>query len=226
MGEFVFKPGPIFTNFLLADEINRASPKTQSALLEAMAEKQVSVEGTTHRLPKPFLVFATQNPVEQAGTYPLPEAQMDRFFMKLTMGYPSLGEEAEIVMRRMNRGKDSFDVQQVANAKQIEQMQKATEAIHVSRDMVMYISRIIDGTRNHHHILAGASPRGTLALFKLGRSLAAMDGRDYVTPDDVKVVVPHVLGHRVILKPEARIKRIPPETVLDEILRAIPVPKV
>ncbi|MDX1610785.1 MAG: MoxR family ATPase [Candidatus Thermoplasmatota archaeon] len=226
VGEFVFKPGPIFTNFLLADEINRASPKTQSALLEAMAEKQVSVEGTTHNLPKPFVVMATQNPVEQQGTYPLPEAQMDRFMIKMSMGYPDLDEEAEIITRRMSRKSDSFKVQQITTAKTIEQMQRATEEVHVSKDIVRYISKIIVGTREHHHVTAGSSPRGTLALFKLSRAVAAMEQRDYVTPDDVKQLVHHVLAHRLILKPEARIKRIPPEQILDEIVADIPVPKV
>ncbi len=224
--DFVFKPGPIFTNFLLADEINRASPKTQSALLEAMAEKQVSVEGTTHALPKPFVVMATQNPVEQQGTYPLPEAQMDRFMMKMSLGYPDIEEEAEIITRRMKRKSDEFTVEQVSTPKAIRQMQRATEEIHVSQDLVHYISDIIVRTREHHHVTAGSSPRGTLALFKLSRSMAAIKARDYVTPDDVKDLIEPVLGHRLILKPEARIKRIPAEEILEEIVAEVPVPKV
>ncbi len=224
--EFEFRPGPIFTNFLLADEINRASPKTQSALLEAMAEKTVSVEGTTHEVPKPFIVFATQNPVEQGGTYPLPEAQMDRFMMKMSMGYPSHSEEAEIIRRRMSRGQDDHEVSAVCNAKTIRKMQEGTEKLHVSEEMIEYITGIIVESREHEKVRAGGSPRATLALFKLGRSIAAMEGRDFVTPDDVKRIVPQVLNHRLILEPEASIKDIPKQDIVDEILEAVPVPKV
>ena len=224
--EFDFRAGPIFTNYLLADEINRASPKTQSAMLEAMAEKQVTVEGHTHRLPKPFVVMATQNPVEQAGTYPLPEAQMDRFAMKLSMGYPSLEEEAEIILRRMRRGKDDFDVKAVSNAETIVAMQKAIEHVHVHDELVRYIAAIIDATRKHPMLVAGSSPRGTQALFKLSRAWAALQGRDYVVPDDIKKLVVPVLAHRVILKPEPRIKGIKPEQIMQQIIDAVPVPKV
>ena len=224
--EFDFRPGPIFTNYLLADEINRASPKTQSAMLEAMAEKQVTVEGYTQRLPKPFVVFATQNPVEQAGTYPLPEAQMDRFSMKLTMGYPSAEEEAEILIRRAKRGKDDFDVNSITNAETIVAMQKAIEHVYVSDELIRYIANIIDATRKHPQLLAGSSPRGSQAIFKLARGYAAMSGRDYVVPDDIKRLVVPVLAHRVILKPEPRIKGVKPEQVMDNILASVPVPKV
>jgi MoxR-like ATPase len=224
--QFEFKPGPIFTNFMLADEINRASPKTQSALLEAMAEQQVSVEGTTHDLANPFVVFATQNPTEQQGTYPLPEAQMDRFMMKMSLGYPDLDEETEIIMRRMSRGQDDHEVSQVCTVEQLTKMQQATEEIHVSDDVVRYISEIIVRTRDHPHVEAGSSPRGTLAVFKLARSMAAMDGRDYVLPDDVKDLVDVVLAHRIILKSEAKIKQIDPSSVLEDVIDDVPVPKV
>jgi MoxR-like ATPase len=224
--EFDFRPGPIFTNYLLADEINRASPKTQSAMLEAMAEKQVTVEGYTQKLPKPFVVFATQNPVEQAGTYPLPEAQMDRFAMKLSMGYPSKDEEAEIIIRRAKRGKDDFDVKAVTNAETIVAMQKAIENVYVSDELIHYIAAIIDATRKHPQLVAGSSPRGTQNIFKLARGWAALHGRDYVVPDDIKRLVVPVLAHRVILKPEPRIKGIKPEQIMQSILDSVPVPKV
>jgi MoxR-like ATPase len=224
--QFDFRPGPIFCNYLLADEINRASPKTQSAMLEAMAEKQVTVEGFTQKLPKPFVVFATQNPVEQAGTYPLPEAQMDRFAMKLSMGYPSAEEEAEIILRRARRGKDDFDVKPVSSADQIVAMQKAIEHVHCSDELIRYMANLIDATRRHPMLLAGSSPRGTQALFKLARAWAALHGRDYVVPDDIKRLVIPVLAHRVILKPEPRIKGIRPDQIMQQIADSVPVPKV
>ena len=224
--EFDFRPGPIFTNYLLADEINRASPKTQSAMLEAMAEKQVTVEGYTQKLPKPFVVFATQNPIEQAGTYPLPEAQMDRFSMKLQMGYPAKDDEAEILMRRAKRGKDDFDVKAVTNAETIVAMQKAIENVYVSDELVHYIAGIVDATRHHPQLLAGCSPRGSLAVFKLARGWAALAGRDYVVPDDIKRLVIPALAHRIILKPEPRIKGIKPEQIMEGVLASLPVPKV
>ncbi|MFA5862472.1 MAG: MoxR family ATPase [Candidatus Thermoplasmatota archaeon] len=224
--EFDFRPGPIFTNYLLADEINRASPKTQSAMLEAMAEKQVTVEGYTQKLPKPFVVFATQNPIEQAGTYPLPEAQMDRFAMRLSMGYPTKDEEAEILIRRAKRGKDDFDVKSVTNAETIVAMQKAIENVYVSDELIHYIASIIDATRKHPQLVAGASPRGTQNIFKLARGWAALHGRDYVVPDDIKRLVIPVLAHRVILKPEPRIKGIKSEQIIQGILDSVPVPKV
>ncbi len=224
--EFDFRPGPIFTNYLLADEINRASPKTQSALLEAMAEKQVTVEGYTQKLPKPFVVFATQNPIEQAGTYPLPEAQMDRFMMKLSMGYPTLDEEAEILSRRMKRGKDDFDVRSVTTAEEIVKMQKAIEQVYISDELIHYCAAIITGTRTHPQLVAGASPRGSLAIFKGARAWAALSGRDYVVPDDIKKLAKPSLTHRVILKPEPRIKGVKPDQLIDEIMSKVPVPKV
>jgi MoxR-like ATPase len=224
--EFDFRPGPIFTNYLLADEINRASPKTQSAMLEAMAEKQVTVEGYTQKLPKPFVVMATQNPIEQAGTYPLPEAQMDRFAMRLSMGYPTLEDEAEIIIRRAKRGKDDFDVKPVSTAEQIVAMQKALENVYVSDELIRYIATIIDATRRHPQLLTGASPRGTQNVFKLARGWAGLAGRDYVVPDDIKRLVVPVLAHRVILKPEPRIKGVKAADIIQGIVDSVPVPKV
>ena len=224
-GEFTFRQGPIFCNFLLADEINRASPKTQSALLEAMAEKQVSVEGQTMRLPVPFMVLATQNPVEQEGTYPLPEAQLDRFMLKLSMGYPSKAEEKEILMRRAKRGKDAFEVKPVASPEVLHQMAKAVEHVVVSDAVYDYVTEIIDRTRTHKDLHAGSSPRGSLALFKLSRSWAAINGRAYVTADDVRDLAIPVLAHRIIVKPEARLAGRTGTDVMKEIITQTPIPK-
>ena len=223
--QFTLRPGPIFSNVLLADEINRASPKTQSALLEAMAEKQVSIEGTTHRLPVPFMVLATQNPVEQEGTYPLPEAQLDRFMLKLSMGYPSKAEEKEILMRRATRGKDSFEVKPVASPEGLRAMASIVEQIHVGIPIYDYISEVIDRTRTHPDLHAGSSPRGSLALFKLARSWAAIHGRTYVTADDVRDLAIPVLAHRLIVKPEARLAGRTGKDVMKDILATTPVPK-
>jgi MoxR-like ATPase len=225
-GEFEFRPGPVFTNFLLADEINRAPPKTQAAMLETMAERQVTVEGTTHQLEKPYIVMATQNPVEQEGTYPLPEAQMDRFLMKISMGYPSEEDEAEILRRRMVRKKDDFDVKAVTNPEQIVSMQKVVENVHVDEAVLQYIAKIITYTRKDPRLMVGASPRGSLALFKLARSAAVMNGRDFVTPDDIKRIVVPTLAHRIILRPEARIKGITGQQVVSDIANTVPVPTI
>ena len=223
--EFDFRPGPIFTNFLLADEINRASPKTQSALLEAMAEKQVSVEGITHRLAAPFIVLATQNPIEQEGTYPLPEAQLDRFAMKLSMGYPSRQDEAEIMSRRIVRKHDSFDTKAVLTQTQLIEMQRLIEEIHVDPTIVDYIAHLIDATRSHPRLLAGASPRGSLALVKLARAHAAIHGRRFVIPDDVRTYAVPVLAHRVILTTEARVQGARGPQVIQDILSKVPAPR-
>jgi MoxR-like ATPase len=223
--EFALRPGPLFSNILLADEINRASPKTQSALLEAMAEKQVSIEGTTHRLPVPFMVLATQNPVEQEGTYPLPEAQLDRFMLKLSMGYPTRAEEQEILVRRTKRGKDSFDVTAVSSPEELAKLARAVESVHVSTPIFEYITDIIDRTRSHPSLQAGSSPRGSLAMLKLARSWSAINGRSYVTPDDVKELAVPVLAHRIILRPEARFGGTTGTDVINQILKETPVPK-
>jgi MoxR-like ATPase len=225
-GEFEFRPGPVFTNFLLADEINRAPPKTQAAMLETMAERQVTVEGTTHQLEKPYIVMATQNPIEQEGTYPLPEAQMDRFLIKLSMGYPSEDEEAEILRRRMVRKKDDFDVKAVTTPEQIVAMQRVVENLHVDDSILNYIAKIITMSRKDPRLLIGSSPRGSLALFKLARANASLHGRDYVTPDDVKRVAVPGLAHRTILRPEARIKGVTQVQVIQDILQTAPVPTV
>lgn len=224
-GTFEFHKGPIFTNFLLADEINRAGPKTQSALLEAMAEKQVSVEGTTHKLDKPFLVMATQNPIEQEGTYPLPEAQLDRFMIKTSVGQPSVDEEEQILLRRNVRMKDDFDIKPVTSSHHLVQIQKAVEKVHVDSNLVRYVAEIICATRSHPEIRVGASPRGSLALMKLAKAQAAMQNRPFVVPDDIRHLVEPVLGHRILLKPEARIQGTTASNVLGEILKAVPVPK-
>ncbi|MCK5413883.1 MAG: AAA family ATPase, partial [Thermoplasmata archaeon] len=184
--EFKFRPGPIFTNILLADEINRAPPKTQAALLEAMQERQVSIEGVTHRLPRPFIVLATQNPIEQEGTYPLPEAQVDRFMMKMSVGYPNRADEKEILIRRELRRKDEVDVEVVSSPEKIIQMQTIIEKVHVDPAIMTYMVEIVTRTREDPRVLVGASPRGSLALFKLSRARAVIFGRDYIIPDDIK----------------------------------------
>lgn len=224
--EFQFRPGPVFCNFLLADEINRAPPKTQAALLETMQERQVSVEGNTHKLDKPYVVLATQNPVEQEGTYPLPEAQNDRFLMKLSVGYPNRDEEAEILNRRMRNKEDFAKPSPVTNAKEIVWMQNIVERIHISPAIIQYIVEIIQRTREHPMVYVGSSPRGSLALFKLGRANALLNGRDYVIPDDIKRVAPHALHHRIILKPEPRIRGVKAQEVVETILNETPVPTV
>ncbi len=223
--EFDFRPGPIFTNFLLADEINRASPKTQSALLEAMAEKQVSVEGITHRLSAPFIVLATQNPVEQEGTYPLPEAQMDRFAMRLSMGYPTDADEAEIIHRRLARKQDGFATEAIMDNARLARLQRVVEDVEVSPHVIRYIAAIIGATRRHAHLAVGSSPRGSLALTKLSRARAALEGRGYVLPDDVKGLAEPVLAHRLILTREAKNAGVRAEQIVNEIINTVPVPR-
>ncbi len=223
-GEFRFRAGPIFTNILLADEINRAPPKTQSALLEVMAERQVSIEGATHKMSQPYIVMATQNPVEQEGTYPLPEAQMDRFLMKLSVGYPDKEEEKEIGRRRIQRGKDDADVTQVATPESIVAMQKTCETIHLDDAVLDYIARLVVASRHHPQVQVGSSPRGTLSLIKASRAWAALGGRTYVTPDDVRRIAPAVLAHRLILKPDARFGGVTGTKVVDELLAKTAAP--
>ena len=224
--EFTFRPGPVFTNFLLADEINRAPPKTQAALLETMQERQVTIEGRTHKLGAPYIVLATQNPVEQEGTYPLPEAQMDRFMMRLSMGYPSRAEETEILLRRIQRGRDDATVKAVTSVEEIVAMQRAVELVKIHKDVLAYMVEIIALTREDPRVEVGSSPRGSLALLKLSRSHAALKGRSFVVPDDVKRVVVPAIAHRISLQPEARLKGIRNEDVMNDILRKVPVPKV
>jgi len=222
--EFKFRPGPIFCNLLLADEINRAPPKTQAALLEAMQEKQVTIEGTTHDLPKPFIVLATQNPIEYEGTYPLPEAQVDRFLIKLEMGYPDEEIETLILSNRQDRQKDEVDLKAITDPLVVQAMHRAVEEVYVDPRILRYIVKIVQSTRVDPRVAVGASPRGSQGLFKLSRALAAIAGRDYVIPDDVKQSVLPVLGHRLILKPEARIRGVKPEAILNELLSSIAVP--
>ena len=224
--EFKFRAGPIFANIILADEINRAPPKTQAAMLEAMQERQVSIEGVTHKLPKPFLVLATQNPIEQEGTYPLPEAQVDRFMQKMSMGYPSREDEREILIRRMGRGKDDVDVEVITNPEKILAMMRTVEGVHLDPALLTYIVEIVTRTREDPRVVVGSSPRGSLALFKLSRARAVLHGRDYITPDDIKAVTIHGLAHRIILKPEPRIRGVLPEDILNKILAEVPVPAV
>ncbi len=223
--QFELRKGPIFTNILLADEINRAPPKTQSALLEAMQEFQVTLEGETHKLPGPFMVIATQNPIEYEGTYPLPEAQIDRFLMRLSIGYPSLKGEAEILKRRRARKMDVVDIKSISSPAQILEMQRSIEDVHVDADIENYIVSIVQETRKHGQVEVGASPRGSLALMKLSQAKAAIAGRDYVLPDDVKDVAIPALAHRLILKPDPWIKGIKPRVIIDKVLATVPVPK-
>lgn len=223
-GEFVFREGPIFTNILLADEINRATPRTQSSLLECMAEKQVSIDGVTMKLSLPFFVIATQNPVETQGTFPLPEAQMDRFFMRLRMGYPNREEEAGILSRFITE--DPLDtLEQVCDSNDIVLAQNLYKQVHVSEDVKEYIVKIIFGTRNHDRILLGVSPRGSLALMNASQAYAAIQGRDYVTPDDVKKMAPSILAHRLILRGHSISTGVEnAELVIEDLLKKIEVP--
>ncbi|MEK9730536.1 MAG: MoxR family ATPase [Candidatus Poseidoniales archaeon] len=225
-GEFTFKPGPLFCNLLLADEINRAPPKTQAALLEAMQEKQVTIGTVTHKLPAPFIVMATQNPVEQEGTYPLPEAQLDRFMFKMSVGYPDRADEDEILARRINRGKDAVDVDVITDPQRVIAMQQACEDIYVDPAIRMYMVEVVARTREDPRVLVGSSPRGSQALLKTSRAAAAMRGRDFVTPDDVKSVAELAIAHRIILKPEHQIKGLEAGEVIQAILREVPVPTV
>jgi len=225
-GEFKLRAGPLFSNILLADEINRAPPKTQAALLEAMEEKQVTIEGITHKLPAPFVVLATQNPIEQEGTYPLPEAQMDRFLMKMSMGYPDRAEEKAILARRKLRGKDQHDVEQVTSPKKVVAMQKALETVHVDPAILSYIVEIVQRTREDHRVINGASPRASQALFKTGRAAAAIAGRNYVIPDDIKGIALQIISHRINMKPEAKIRGITGMHIVRKIVSEVPVPVI
>jgi MoxR-like ATPase len=223
---FELRKGPLFANIVLADEINRASPRTQSALLEAMQEFQVTLEGETIELPEPFIVIATQNPIEYEGTFPLPEAQLDRFLMKLSVGYPSLEEEQEILRRRRARQRDEFDLGPVSSAEELLSLRRALERVFVDPDIEHYMVALAAQTRAHRQVAVGASPRGSLALLKLSRAWAAMRGRDYVLPDDVKLFVEPVLIHRLILQPDLWMNRHAAEDILAAIAQAVPVPVI
>jgi len=223
-GGFEFRSGPVFTNLLLADEINRAPAKTQAALLEAMQERQVTVDGETRPLDVPFLVIATQNPLEFEGTYPLPEAQLDRFLSRLAIGYPHPDDEAQILKQRVERHEDEVVISQVMDKVGFRKMQKALEEIHVSRAVIRYIVALVGATRANAQLQVGASPRGALALMKLARGWAALDGRDYVLPDDVKTVAVPALAHRVSLKPELWIQDQGTQQAILETIASVPTP--
>ena len=224
--EFKLRPGPLFANVVLGDEINRAPPKTQSAMLEAMQEHQVTIEGDTYPLERPFIVFATQNPIEFEGTYPLPEAQVDRFLVRLSVGYPDEKEEEAIVQRRLERRRDETDIAPACDAPTLLAAQQTVEAVYVDPELSQYIVAIVRKTRTHPHVEVGASPRGSLALMKLARASAAADGRDFALPDDVKRIAVAGLAHRLILKPDPWVKGIRAETIVKEIVDKMPVPKM
>ncbi len=223
-GEFEFRPGPIFTNLLLGDEINRAPPKTQAALLEAMQERQVTIEGQTNPLERPFLVIATQNPIEYEGTYPLPEAQLDRFILRIGVGYPSRDDEWALMERRLERGADDVSLAAVTDRRGFLELQESIEQVHVSEPVGTYIVDIVSSTRASLRVQVGASPRGSLAILKLARAKAALAGRDFVTPEDVKAVAVPALSHRLMLKPELWVQRVRPEDVVRESLETVPAP--
>ncbi|WP_097319863.1 AAA family ATPase [Paractinoplanes atraurantiacus] len=223
-GDFAFRAGPVFTNMLLADEINRTPPKTQAALLEAMQEKQVSVEGVTYRLDPPFHVLATANPIEYEGTYPLPEAQLDRFLLRVSFGYPTAEEEWDVLQRRMSRRQEEAFLAPVVDSATLQSMQAALESITVEDSIGRYIVSLTAATREHASVLVGSSPRGSLALLLLARARAAMAGRDFVVPEDVKDVAVPALAHRITLRPEMWLRRVDPSFVVDEVLQATPAP--
>jgi MoxR-like ATPase len=224
--KFELRKGPVFTNILLADEINRASPKTQSALLEAMQEGQVTMEGESLKLPDPFLVLATQNPIEYEGTFPLPEAQLDRFMLKLTVGYPSLDEEKEILQRRRERKQEEVSLKQISTPRQLLEMRAALETVYVDPDLEGYISALVHATRTDRRVAVGSSPRGSLAFLKMARAHAVLAGRDYILPDDVKHFAVSVLSHRLMLQPEYWMSREMNKDIIRDVLRATPVPVV
>ena len=223
---FELRKGPVFTNILLADEINRASPKTQSALLEAMQEGQVTIEGESLRLPEPFIVLATQNPIEYEGTFPLPEAQLDRFMLKLSVGYPNMEEEKEILRRRRARMQDEVALFQVMEPNELPALREAVENVHVEADIEDYIAALVHATRGDRRVAVGASPRGSLAFLKLARANAALDGRGYVIPDDVKRYAVPVLTHRLILQPEFWMSQSVNGEVIHDVLAKVPVPVI
>ncbi len=222
-GEFEFRPGPVFANVVLADEINRATPRTQSALLEAMAERTVTIEGETMPLPRPFLVLATENPIELEGTFPLPEAQLDRFLIRLSIGYPDEADE-EAIFARFGAGDPLADLPAVTSPADLIAVSTAARAVTISADLRRYLTRLVRATRANESVELGASPRGTLALGRAAQALAALRGRDYVLPDDIKELVPATLAHRIILSPEARLRGRTVGQLLEEIVASIPVP--
>ncbi len=223
---FDLRQGPIFANIILADEINRASPKTQSALLEAMQERQVTLEGETLPLTEPFLVLATQNPIEYEGTFPLPEAQLDRFMLKLTVGYPTVEDETVILRRRRERMQDDVQLTMVTNARQLMDLRQAVESVFVEADLEVYIAQLVHETRVDRRVAVGGSPRASLAFLKMSRARAALEGRDYILPDDIKHFAQPVLSHRLILQPEYWMARRVADEVIQDVLNRVPVPVV
>ena len=223
-GRFEFRPGPVFAGLLLADEINRATPKTQSALLEAMQEAQVTVEGESFPLDPPFLVIATQNPIELEGTYALPEAQLDRFIMKISVGYPSRADEQEILRRRRERRSDTMEIAKIVTRDELLAMQRALEDVHVDASVEGYVVDLVRATREDDRVVLGASPRGTLALLKLARAQAMLRRSDFVTPDDVKAMAVPALAHRIVLRPELWVSKITPERIVADVLKRAPTP--
>jgi MoxR-like ATPase len=221
---FQLRKGPIFTNLLLADEINRASPKTQSALLEAMQEVQVTLEGETMPLEEPFIVVATQNPIEYEGTFPLPEAQLDRFLVKLAVGYPSQEDEQEMLRRRAERRQDAIEIHQVSDAETLLRLQEVVERVYLAPDLERYIVSLVHATRHDKRVAVGSSPRGSLALLKLARAHAALEGRQYVIPDDIKRFVLPALSHRLVLQPEYWLQPHAADDILERIVEIVPVP--
>ena len=222
-GDFQFRPGPIMSQVVLADEINRATPKTQSALLEAMEELQVTVDGVTHHLEHPFIVFATQNPIEYEGTFPLPEAQLDRFLMRISLGYPDFGEEIAVI-EQQEQVHPIESLEPVAGPHDIVALQEAAKEIYVDRVVREYIVHLVESTRGHRDLSLGASPRASLGLFRAGRALALVQDRDYVLPDDIKALAPAVTAHRIILSPSARMRGMRAWDVVAELLEEVPVP--
>ncbi|MGC1150958.1 AAA family ATPase [Mycobacterium sp.] len=224
-GHFAFRPGPIFTNLLMADEINRTPPKTQAALLEAMAEGQVSIDGATHRLPQPFIVLATDNPIEYEGTYPLPEAQLDRFAIRLELRYLSESDEAAMLRRRLDRGSAEPTVNQVVDAHDLLAMRESVEQVSVHEDVLHYVVSLAAATRHHPQVAVGASPRAEIDLVQLARARALLLGRDYVRPEDIKALATPAVAHRITLRPEMWVRKIQGSDIVEELLRRLPVPR-
>ncbi|BBY67467.1 AAA family ATPase [Mycolicibacterium helvum] len=224
-GRFEFRPGPIFTNLVMADEINRTPPKTQAALLEAMAERQVSIDGETHPLPSPFIVLATDNPIEYEGTYPLPEAQLDRFAVKVALKYLSEAEEASMLRRRIERGSADVTINQVVDAKDLLAMRESVERVSVHDDVLHYVVSVATATRSHPQVAVGASPRAELDLVQLARARALVLGRDYVIPEDVKALAVPAIAHRISLRPEMWVRSVHGSDVVEQLLRRLPVPR-
>lgn len=219
-----FKPGPVFANLVLGDEINRAPPKTQSAVLEAMEERQVTVDGTSHALPSPFIVIATQNPIESGGTYPLPEAQLDRFLLRLSVGYPEVEAETEILARRADRGREEINLDQVIDGATLRELQAVVEQQQVERSLAQYMVELVASTRDSGRTDAGASPRGSLALLRASRAWAALEGRSFVTPDDVHAIAPAALGHRLILKPDEWLRGVTGADIVAHCMNTVAMP--